>query len=354
MLVAAAGLSCGKVGAPVPPARIRDRTTELAAVQRGSIVLLSWPAPALTDQESSASYIDRVNIYRLVERRDEEPVLDPDLYEESAQLIGFIDRDTLESLVEDTGSLQFSDALDLSQPLANSRLRYAIRYVNKRGQNSIFSNTVAMEPVAGVAMPPTSLTARDEAQDRVVISWTAPAANVDGSSPASVVGYNIYRRTAKREAGGKTLNSEPITKTSFIDQNFQYQVDYAYVVRTLSQGTEGLIESADSETVVFKPVDQFAPASPDPVSIASAGGVISLFWPSSDARDVIGYNVYRAETADAGVNDWVRLTDQPVTAVTFRDEKVVHDRRYYYRVTAIDRFNNESDPSRVVSETANP
>jgi len=354
MLAGVAGLSCGKVGAPVPPARIRDRTTELSAIQRGPAVLLSWPAPALGNQESSASYIDRVNIYRLVERRDEEPVLDPDDYEETAELIGFIDRPTMETLARETGSLRFSDALDPGQALSGIRLRYAVRYVNRRGQSSIFSNTVAVEPAPVVAMPPTSLSARGEGQDRVAISWDQPAANVDGSRPAAVVGYNIYRRGAKRETVGKPLNSEPITDTSFIDRSFKYKLDYVYVVRALSQGVSGLIESADSEPLAFKPVDRFAPPAPDPVSIASAGGVISLFWPSSDASDVVGYNIYRAESAEAAEKDWVRLNAQPVAAVTYRDERVALDRRYYYRVTAVDRFDNESAASRVVSETANP
>jgi hypothetical protein len=318
-------------------------------------VLLSWPAPALTNQESSVSYIDRVNIYRLVERRDEEPVLESDDYEQSAELIGFLDRDTIESLA-DKGALQFSDALNLGQAadLSNLRLCYAVRYVNKRGQISTFSNTVSVEPVAAVAMPPTSLSARDEGQDRVVISWSEPEANVDGSRPASIVGYKIYRRAARRENFGRPLNSEPITDSSFTDRGFQYRADYIYVVRALSQGVEGLIESADSEPLAFKPIDTFAPAVPDPVSIASAGGMISLFWPSSDSRDLAGYNIYRAESANAGEDDWIRLTAQPITTATYRDDRVAMDRRYYYRVTAVDRFNNESAPSRVVSETANP
>jgi hypothetical protein len=352
--VAIAGLSCGKVGAPVPPARIRERTTELSAIQRGATVFLSWPAPALRGQESSASYIDRVNIYRLVERSGEEPVLDPDDFEESAQLIGFIDRPTMESLARETGSLRFNDALDPGQGLSGIRLRYAVRYVNRRGQISIFSNTVAVEPAPAVATAPTSPSARDEGQGRVAISWTPPDANVDGSRPASIVGYNIYRRGARRETVGKPLNSEPITDTSFIDQTFKYQTDYVYVIRALSQGASGLIESADSDLLAFKPVDSFAPPVPDPVSIASAGGVISLFWPSSDASDVAGYNIYRAESFEAAEKDWVKLNAQPLTTVTYRDEKVALDRRYYYRVTAIDRFDNESAASRVVTETANP
>jgi len=40
--------------------------------------------------------------------------------------------------------------------------------------------------------------------------------------------------------------------------------------------------------------------------------------------------------------------------VTYRDDRVTIDQVYYYKVSAVDRFNNESKPSRVVSETAHP
>jgi hypothetical protein len=307
--------------------------------------------------ESSRSYIARADIYRLRESRTEEPVLDADDYEESAELIGFLDRAAIEAQMKSLGHLQYSDTVRLDGSaidLAGTRLRYAVRYVNKRGQAAAFSNTVAVEPAAAISNPPASLRAVDRAQDEVVLTWAAPASNVDGTAPAATVGYNLYRRQAKRAEFGKPINSEPVTETTFTDRDFQYQADYVYVARALSQGANGLIESADSEPVSFTPVDRFPPSSPDPLSVASANGVVSLFWPTSPERDVAGYNVYRAEAAAADEKDWVKLNAQPVTAVTYRDDRVTIDRAYSYRVTAVDRFGNESAPSRAVSETAHP
>jgi len=344
--------SCGKVGAPIPPSRLSERTADLTAVQRGASVLLSWPSPVLVQDESSRSFVSRVDIYRLVERRDQEPVLDPDDYEQTAEVIGVLDRATIEAQVKSPGNLHFTDAVNLTSP--STRLRYAVRYVNKRGQSAAFSNTVAVEPLPAVAMPPSDLVAKAEVQDVITISWSPPAANVNGVSPASVVGYNIYRRTAKRDFGGELLNSDPVTEPSFSDTRFQYLVDYVYFVRALSSGSSGLVESADSEPLSFRAVDAFPPTAPYPVSVASANGTISLFWPSSPEPDVVGYNVYRADSADTSDKDWTRLNDQPLTKVTFRDDLIVIDRTYFYRVTAVDRFNNESAPSRIVSETGHP
>lgn len=348
--------ACGKVGAPVSPSRLSERTSELTAIQRGATILLSWPSPALVRDDSSKFYISRVDIFRLTERRDQEPVLDADDFLSSAQVIGFMDRSTIETQVNTLGHIQFTDAVNLSQSkqLANTRLRYAIRYVNKREQAANFSNTVAIEPAPGVSMPPKDLIVKADAQDEVSLSWRAPDTNVDGITAASVVGYNVYRRMARQESGGELLNSDAVTDTSFVDKKFEYLADYIYFVRALSQGANGLIESADGKLVPFTPVDKFPPASPDPVSIASANGTISLFWPSSSERDVAGYFVYRADSADTPDKDWIKLNDQPVTTVTFRDERVVIDQTYFYRVTAVDRFNNESSRSRIVSETAHP
>lgn len=356
LLFALGALSCGKVGTPVPPTRLTERATELAAIQRGNVIFLSWPAPALVRNDASNSYIARVDIYRLTETRDEEAVLNSEDYENLAQVIGYLDRAAIEAQIAATGQLQYSDIIDMSRSgnLANTRLRYAVRYVNRREQAAAFSQTVAVEPVPTVAQPPTSLAAKDESQDVIKLTWDPPAANTDGSEPPSIVGYNIYRRNARREGFGRPINSDPLTEASFDDKNFQYQTEYVYVVRVLSQGTRGLIESADSNTVTFTPNDIFLPAPPDPVTIASANAIISLFWPTSPESDVIGYNVYRAETPDADEKDWVKLTAQPLTTLTYRDDRVSLGKRYYYRLTAVDRFSNESAPSKVVSETANP
>jgi len=346
--------SCGKVSAPVPPQRITERARELTVIQRGSVIFISWPAPPLVKQESSASYIERIDIYRLAERRDEPAVLDEDDFEDLSQIIGFLDRETIDAQASN-GRLRFTDRIDLNRAadLSSLRLRYSVRYVNRRGQMARFSATAAIEPALSIAEPPANLSVRDHAQDRVEITWSAPEANVDGARPASIVGYNIYRRPSRREEFSRPLNSEVVTETNFIDSGFRYEIEYVYVVRALSQGTTGLIESADSASVTFTAVDEFAPVAPDPVSVASANGTISLFWPRSAERDVTGYNIYRTETPD-DEKSWVKLNEQPATAVTFHDDRVTIGRKYFYRVTAIDQFDNESAPSRAVGETANP
>src|SRR5262249_7818124 len=183
-----------------------------------------------------------VDIYRLTESRNQEPVLDLEDFADTAQVVAVLDRATIEAQAKTAGHLQCVDPVDLSsiaqQP--NTRLRYAIRYVNKRGQNGAFSNTVVVEPSPAVAMPPADLAAKADSQDSITISWSAPDTNVNGATPASVVGFNVYRRNAKRPYVEDLLNSEPLTTTSFVDTKFQYQVEYIYTVRSLSHGATAL------------------------------------------------------------------------------------------------------------------
>jgi hypothetical protein len=346
--------ACGKVGAPIPPARLIERTGELSAIQRGSKILLSWSAPTLAKNDKDISYVARVDIYRLLEKPNQQPVLDAEEYEAEAQIIGVLDRATIEAQAQTLGHLEFSDIVNLNQAQANTRLRYAVRYVNKRGQQAAFSNSVALLPVALIALEPTNLKITNQAQDELTIQWDEPTSNVDGSTPASIVGYNLYRVRPNRKIARETLNSEPITNTNFVDRTFQYRSEYTYIVRALSQGVNGLIESADSKPLTFLPSDNFSPLAPNPVSIASANGTVSLFWPSSPEKDVVRYNIYRAASEAAADKDWLKIGTVEAKFVTFRDERVVIDNRYFYRVTAVDRFENESPPSTIVSETAHP
>ncbi|MEW6126622.1 MAG: fibronectin type III domain-containing protein [Acidobacteriota bacterium] len=347
--------ACGKPGNPIPPARLTERATDLAAIQRGAKILLTWSLPPLNKKETDANHIARVDVYRLTERPDEAPVLDAVEYETDAEIIGVLDRATIEAQAQTVGNLQFTDSINPNQARANLRLRYAVRYVNKRGQQAAFSNTVALELVAVVAAPPGNLQATNKGQGEVLIEWAPSATNVDGSTPSAVAGYNLYRVKANRKLDrGKPLNDEPLTDSRFIDRTFQYKTEYAYVVRALSQGRNGLIESADSEVVNFTPIDSFAPSTPEPVSIASANGTISLFWPSSTESDVVGYFIYRAESEAADEMSWVKLNAQPVKETTFQDMRVTIDKKYFYRVSAVDTFQNQSPPSIIVSETAHP
>lgn len=346
--------SCGKVGPPQPPlGRTAARPNQLAAVQVGPTIRLAWTAPNLDLREDVGSAVRRADVYRLRQTRDTAPLGIGDEFEEAADIVGFLDYETLKSQLKAEGRLVFEDRLDLAQSseLSNTRFQYAVRYVDERGRVEAFSNIVSVEPVPGIARPPTELRVSQQ-QDAVALTWTPPVENIDGSAPAQVIGYNVYRAKPAAEGLGRPLNDRPLTDPTYADRRFLYQTPYVYVVRSISQGPEQTVESSDSDRLPVTPRDTFAPSAPTSVTVASAGGVVSVFWPTNPEPDVIGYNIYRSENASAP--PWTKLTEKPVTRTTYRDDRVRTGTRYAYRLTAVDRYGNESPPSAIVEETASP
>jgi hypothetical protein len=352
---AIASAGCGKVGPPLPPiTRVAARPGPLVAVQVGDSIRLSWSAPNLDLREKEGSSIQRADVLRLRQLRDTGPITAPDEFEESSDVAGYLSYDTLKQQLTGSDRLVYEDRLDLAQPatLSNTRFQYAVRFVDRRGRQLPLSNIVAIEPVPGIAKPPSSL-AFGESQDRVVITWTPPTENIDGT-PAQVVGFNVYRAKPNAERFGRPLNDKPLSEPRFEDVNFLYLTPYVYVVRSVSQGPESQVESVDSERLTVTPRDAFPPSAPQSLTVASAGGAVSLFWPSNSERDVVGYNVYRAEGDGGASAQWVRLTQSVLPRTTFKDDRVRVGTRYSYRITAMDRYGNESRPSDVASDTASP
>ncbi|MEP6847481.1 MAG: hypothetical protein ABI999_01405, partial [Acidobacteriota bacterium] len=244
-------------------------------------------------------------------------------------------------------TLTYTDNLEFAgQP---ARLRYAVRLANASGQKAAFSNFLLIEPSASVASNPTALTTQ-LSQDAVSLSWTAPTANVDGTRPPNIIGYNVYRSANEKEAA-VLLNKTPVTSTTFADTAFEFEKDYFYFVRTVSVGTNAIpTESTESNIVKLHPVDTFAPSAPAALTIAATPTTISLFFPANPENDMAGYKIYRSTDANQAKSAWTLLTPKLVTATTYQDDKVESGKTYFYYVTATDRKGNVSQPSEVVSD----
>jgi hypothetical protein len=245
-------------------------------------------------------------------------------------------------------TLTYTDALQFAGQAA--RLRYAIRLVNASGQKAAFSNFLLLEPASRVAQAPTSLSA-DVSQDAIKLTWIAPTANVDGSSPVSLLGYNVYRSGSDR-VPGKLLNKTPVSGTTFDDQFFEFDKPLFYFVRAVSVGSGGEpVESAESNIIELLPKDTFPPSAPAAITIAATPTTISIFFATNAEKDVVGYRLYRSTDENLEKDKWELLTPQPLTTSTFQDTKVESGKTYYYYLTAVDRAGNVSEPSEVVSET---
>src|SRR5262245_40450379 len=283
--------TCGKRRPPLPPIeRVPQRTQELNGVQRGNQVLLSWPAPLRNAPNSSVQSIRRIDVYRLAEKPTAPLPLTEEEFSARSTLIGSVTYDQIKNA---QGELTYTDQLELAGEPA--RLRYAVRYVNESGQRAAFSNFLLIEPAARIAQPP-ALLKTDLSEAGINLTWQPPTANIDGSTPVNLLGYNVYRLDEEHpEVRPNPQNAAPIEGTQFLDKNFKFGSNYRYVVRSVSLGTEGAqVESLNSNVLEISPQDKFAPSIPGPVTLAAAPGRISLFYPPNPETDLAGYNIYRS------------------------------------------------------------
>ena len=339
------GLSCGKRKPPLPPKERVLQTVEITAFQRGNQVILSWKMPARNAPQNSVLHISRADIYRLAEPLSAPVGISEEEFASRSTLVA-----TLNIRDSDFGAkdLSYADTLQFAGQAA--RLRYGIRFVNASGQKAAFSNFYLLEPAARVAGAPTSLSA-SLTQNAVKLDWDAPAANVDGSTPVSLLGYNVYRSSSDK-VPGKLLNSTPISDTNFDDEFFEFDKPTFYFVRAVSVGTGGEpIESRESNILELTPKDTFAPSPPASITLAATPTTISIFFATNPEKDVVGYKLYRSQDTSIEKSKWELLTPQLITTNTFLDSRVQSGKTYYYYLTATDKAGNVSEPSEVVSET---
>jgi len=347
LIVAAAAVftGCGKRGAPVPP---KERVIQRAAIsgfQRGNEIQISWKMPMRNAGKNSLSNIDRVDIYRLAEPLNSPRTLTEEDFSNRANIVKtlkIVDSDF------DGKTLSYSDPLEFASQKV--RLRYAIRFANASGQKASFSNFLLIEPAQSVAANPSELKT-SVSQEKIQLSWNAPTANIDGTTPASVLGYNVYRSNSKTQPA-RLLNKTPVKDTSFSDEYFEFDKDYFYFVRAVSVGIESEpVESTESNIVEIKPVDRFAPTAPTAITLAVGQGVISIFFAVNPENDIAGYKIYRSTDRDLDPEKWELLTPELLTKNTFQDTRVESGKTYYYYLTATDKHDNVSQHSEIVSET---
>jgi predicted phage tail protein len=344
---------CGKRRPPLPPVeRVQQRTEFLSGAQQGNEVILSWPAPRRNAPDSSVQSIRRIDVYRLAEKPGAPVALTEDEFSARATLVGSV---TYEQIQTAGDTVTYRDVLELAgQP---TRLRYALRYVNASGQRAAFSNFLSIEPAARIAQAPTLTAPPKVAEDSITISWQAPAANIDGSTPVNLLGYNVYRvDESQTELGNQAINSALISGTEYADKNFQFGKDYRYIVRAVSLGTGGSqVESLNSNTVSVSPRDIFPPAAPERPSVAApepSSARLAIFFAANKETDIAGYNIYRSTDPDLPKANWTKLNQALLTRTTYQDDKVETGKTYYYYVTAVDKAGNVSPPSEVGSEKA--
>jgi predicted small lipoprotein YifL len=230
---------CGKKG-PVRPklATLPSAPTDVALHQQGNFFVLEWDVPATNKDGSAATDLSGFSIRRLTYSGEDgcptcrEPqlqVAEIDLrYPEPAQQIG--------------ARLYWRD-LDIRP---GNGYRYAITPLTV-GE---LEGSVATIHLSVMQPPPAPTNLKVKAGDaQVSLQWEAPAL----APGMTLVGYNLYRRQAKRIYPIVPINIEPLENTQILDRGLDNGRAYEYRVSALVRSGEQVLESMASPAALITP-----------------------------------------------------------------------------------------------------
>jgi hypothetical protein len=335
---------------PIIPAAI----TDLAVHQIGSAVVLTFSIPRQSTEHQSLAEPPTIEVYRAPLSPGAAPGR-----KTPWRLVYAIPSEQVDTY-RNGDLVEFRDPLapgDAAQT-AGSSLTYMIRTRAVKGGASGDSNIITSR-----IYPPPG-TPRDlhasVTESAIVLSWSEPLAA--GAAPKTE-SYRVYRaeiepgeESAPQDVSQVKLNS-PLTMQGsaslpeFSDTHFEFGHAYLYTVRAVAQFGADTVESADSAPAVVAARDIFPPATPVGLEAAIIPATpqtparVELSWAISSEGDLAGYHVYRSDREDTPGD---RINREVLPSPTFRDTSVVPGRRYFYRVSAVDRAGNEGPLSSTV------
>lgn len=242
-------------------------------------------------------------------------------------------------LVQPSAREEFS--FKLSKDLLSKKVR-AVAEIEIRGFKKVKIKSDPFE-VRLTPQPPENLKFKIE-EEKVILTWDSPEKNWDGSSPAKVRGYRVYRQAGERKV---LLTEEPLALTRFEDQDVEHNKKYLYFVTAIASLFPPYEESDFSKPLEVLYMDRFPPLPPEGFTVIFTGNFMLLRWEKSPSKDVIGYFVYRQTGTRVE-----KLTEKALKELEYEDHQIKKGQVYTYWVTAVDRAGNESSPSEKLSEEA--
>lgn len=330
--------SCGHKGQlqePVPrrPQAVRD----LRIIQRGAMLIFTWSGPwsYLSGEPLEISGVE----IRVLELKGEESSekRSPTFFLKYSRRLSELGIGRLEA-----GRNRARLNLDLNKA-ARRKFIFGLQVKGKKGDWSEISNLVEIQPEVLPAAP--SGLRAEVSEERILLSWEAPASNLDGRPLTEKIYYNLYR---VEDGDFRLLNSLPLEETAFADRDFSFGRTYRYLVRAAVVREGEVREGADPDILEVRAEDVFPPGAPEDIRSVSGEEGVALSWLPNPEKDLAGYRVYRWQGGEAGP---VLLTPDLLTAPVFLDRSVAKQALYVYSIRAVDKSGNESPPAKIQVKT---
>ncbi len=180
------------------------------------------------------------------------------------------------------------------------------------------------------ADPPTGLAATP-VSEMVLLDW-------NDNNEVDFGGYNVYRSQTSG-SGYSKINSTLLSDSNYIDGTVLPDMNYFYVVTAVDIFSHESGYSNEESVTTF---DTTPPAAPTGLATSDGNETILLYWNNNTEEDVNGYNIYRSTTSGSG---YIQLNGTILSNPEYTDNDVSNGTIYYYVVTAVDNFLNESEYS---------
>lgn len=346
LLAAVLVAGCGRKIAPEAPLLvIPARPEPLRVAQEGGDVVLRFPFPTKTVQGSPLTNLTKVTVFREIVpappgTRAPEPSKEAaarereeKLFRQRAEIVREVDRAGLDEVTVGSEIVVRDSMLPLylEKRLGRVFLRYGVAATRDRKRVSPLSPLVSIVPRVPPSQP-LGLAATVE-EGRVCIEWLEPAGMADGTTPARVAGYAVYRRDAADEAYDEWIGV--VARSPFVDESAPAGRKLVYTVRGAPTADLPPVLGPAADEVLVDTRDVFPPQAPDGLLVLAEEGGNRIIWNPSLARDLGGYRVYARD----GEGAWRRLADG-LTDPAYVDAGAPRGRRY--GVTAVDASGNES------------
>lgn len=305
------------MGDPLPPrANVPSRITDLAAVQRDTLIMAQFSVPTRTTEG-----IPIVTALTLELRAG--PSINP----------FSIDRWAAQSQPFKPVSIEggYAQYQIPAAAWAGKEILLSALAIGANGKDAGWSNFATVTVVAPPEVP--KLAEPEATAQGVRLTWSGPPGD-----------FRVWRR-GPGEAGFSRVAD--VHEESWLDTTAEFAKPYTYEVQRIVKLADGKeAESAASAPQGITPIDKFPPAAPTGLHATLSPSSIELTWQQNTEPDLAGYRVYRA----VGSGPLRRIAE--VSQIpSYSDHGVEAGKTYRYAVSAFDQSGNESDRSAPIEVT---
>lgn len=184
-------------------------------------------------------------------------------------------------------------------------------------------------------VPPTEVSV-SQVDNTMLVTWNAV-------TDSRLSGYYVYRATGNARMA--IINDTMISisgELSYTDEEVTSNETYFYAVAA-AEGVHTVGHLSEIYEVQFV-YDELA--IPSGLTATASGTAVELSWVSSTEDNLDGYNIYRSTVSGSGFS---KLNTTLVNTQPYLDDTITLYQDYYYKITAVNTVNEETEASSEVS-----